>query len=71
MDEVEANLIGVDYDVDEIVITNGSHGSRIICGSEVRIDALHCDNVVDTTESRKVLKNAHFDKIVEQFHDIL
>lgn len=49
MDEVEANLIGVDYDVDEIVITNGSHGSRIICGSEVRIDALHCDNVVDTT----------------------
>ena len=49
LDEDEANIIGVDYDVDEIVITNGSRGSRIISDVEIRIDPVKCENVVDTT----------------------
>ncbi len=49
MDEAEARLIGTDYDVDEMVITNGSFGSRIIAGDEIRIDPVPCDNPVDTT----------------------
>lgn len=49
MDESEANIIGIDFDVDEVVITDGSHGSRIVGDGEIRIDAVGCDNVVDTT----------------------
>lgn len=49
MDEGEASIIGEDLDVDEIVITNGSLGSRIIADGEIRIDAVPCDKVVDTT----------------------
>lgn len=49
MDEAEAKVIGVDYDVDEIVITDGSKGSRIISEEEIKIDAVYCDDVVDTT----------------------
>lgn len=49
LDESEASIIGLDFDVDEIVITNGSHGSRIISDGEIRIDAVKCEKVVDTT----------------------
>ncbi len=49
MDEVEKNIIGTDYDVDEMVITNGSQGSRIVAGGEIKIPPVPCDNVVDTT----------------------
>jgi len=49
MDEAEAKMIGTDYDVDEVVITDGSRGSRILTDEEIRIDAVKCDNVVDTT----------------------
>ncbi|WP_406534660.1 PfkB family carbohydrate kinase [Methanobrevibacter sp.] len=49
LDEAEASIIGLDFDVDETVITNGSRGSRIISDDEIRIDAVKCDNVVDTT----------------------
>lgn len=49
MDEAESTIIGEVSDVDEIVITNGSHGSRIIGSDEIKIDAVFCDNVVDTT----------------------
>lgn len=49
LDEGEANIIGLDFDVDEIVITNGSKGSRIIGEDEINIDAVECDNIVDTT----------------------
>lgn len=49
LDEDEANIIGEDFDVDEMVITNGSHGSRIVGGDEIKIDAVKCENVVDTT----------------------
>ena len=49
LDVGEENIVGNDFDVDEVVITNGSHGSRIISGGEIKIDAVKCDNVVDTT----------------------
>lgn len=49
LDEAEENIIGADYDVDEIVITDGSRGSRIISDGEIKIDAVKCDNVVDST----------------------
>ena len=49
MDEAEANIIGLDFDVDEIVITDGSRGSRIISDSQIKIDAVKCDEIVDTT----------------------
>ena len=40
MDEAEAKMIGTDFDVDEVVITDGSRGSRILHGDEIRIDAV-------------------------------
>lgn len=49
LDEAEADIIDSDLDVDEAIITDGSHGSRIICGEEIKIGAVKCDNVVDTT----------------------
>ena len=49
MDEAEAKVIGFDYDVDEIVITNGSFGSRVLADGEIKIDSVKCDDVVDTT----------------------
>ena len=49
LDEGEESIIGMCYDVDEVVITNGSHGSRIVGDDEIRIEAVKCDNVVDTT----------------------
>lgn len=49
LDEAEANFIGDELDVDEMIITNGSHGSRIISDSQIKIEAVKCDNVVDTT----------------------
>ena len=49
LDEAEEKIIGTDCDVDEMVITNGSHGSRIVKDSEIRINAVKCGEVVDTT----------------------
>ena len=49
LDEIEKNIIGDGFDVDEMVITNGSHGSRILSDCETKIDAVKCDDVVDTT----------------------
>ena len=50
LDEGEASIIGMGYDVDEMVITNASKGSRIISQEgEIKIDAVECQNVVDTT----------------------
>lgn len=49
LDETEENIIGLDYDVDEIVITDGSNGSRIVSDVEIKIDVVECDNLVDTT----------------------
>ena len=49
LDESELKIIGRDFDVDEMIVTNGSYGSRIISGNEIKIDAVRCDNIVDTT----------------------
>ena len=49
LDEYEKKIIGDGFDVGEMVITNGSHGSRIISDVETKIDAVKCDDVVDAT----------------------
>ena len=49
LDEAEKSMIGDAFDVGEQVITNGSHGSRIVSDDEIKISAIKCDNVVDTT----------------------
>ena len=49
LDESELSIIGYVFDVDEMVVTNGSRGSRVVCDEEVWIEAVRCDNVVDTT----------------------
>lgn len=50
MDEAEANITGLDFDVSEIIITDGSKGSRIISDNdEVKINAVKCENIIDTT----------------------
>lgn len=51
LDESEAQYVPLDeLDVDEIIITNGSKGSRILeGGEEIKIDAIPSPNVVDTT----------------------
>lgn len=50
MDETEAQYVPLDeLDVGEIIITNGSKGSRILGESEIKIDAVPSDRVVDTT----------------------
>lgn len=50
LDEREANIIGECSDVDEVIITNGSHGSRIISKDcETKIDAVKCEDIKDST----------------------
>ena len=49
LNERELNIIGLGFDVDEMVVTNGSNGSRIIGDAEIKIDAVECEDVVDTT----------------------
>lgn len=49
LDEREASIIGEDFDVGEMVITNGSRGSRIVSDMEIKIEPVPCDDVVDTT----------------------
>lgn len=55
LDESEAKIVFDDgnynkYNIDEIVITNGSDGSRIIVESdEIKIEAVEVDNIMDAT----------------------
>lgn len=55
LDESEAKIVFDDgnynkYNIDEIVITNGSDGSRIIVESdEIKIEAIEVDNIMDAT----------------------
>ncbi|MBR0271962.1 MAG: ribokinase [Methanobrevibacter sp.] len=49
LDESEKNILGDDIDVDEIIITDGSHGSRVLSDKEYKIEAVPCDNIVDST----------------------
>lgn len=38
-----------DFNINEIVITNGSKGSRVLADKEYKIPAVKCDDVVDST----------------------
>lgn len=49
MDEAEAAIMSEVNGVGEVVITDGSNGSRIVSDREIRINAVPCSNVVDTT----------------------
>ena len=49
LDEYEKSIIDNKYNIYEMVITNGSRGSRIISDNEININAIKCDKIVDTT----------------------
>lgn len=50
MDESEKTILEHDIDVDEIVITDGSHGSRVISkDNEYKIRSVKCDDIIDST----------------------
>ena len=64
-----------DFNINEIIITNGSKGSRVISDEEYKIDAVKNDNVIDSTgcgdtymaayiskklTSKSILKSANF-----------
>ncbi|MBO7210738.1 MAG: ribokinase, partial [Methanobrevibacter sp.] len=52
MDESEFDSIkGVNFEDSNLVITNGSKGSRILCvnGESIKINAVKCNNIVDAT----------------------
>ena len=49
LDEVENNIIKDCCDISEKVITNGSNGSRIISDEEIKIKAVECEDIIDTT----------------------
>ena len=54
LDESEAKILFKnkdikDFNIDEIIITNGSKGSRILAGKEYQISAVKCNNVIDST----------------------
>ena len=49
LDEVEKTMINDCCDIGEMVVTDGSRGSRIIGDGEIKIPAVKCDNIVDTT----------------------
>ena len=51
LDEAEAKIVFSEdtYDIGEIIITNASEGSRIICDKEIKIEAVKVDNIIDST----------------------
>lgn len=54
LDECEAEILFKNKDVkefniDEIIITNGSKGSRVLADKEYQIQAVKCDNIIDST----------------------
>lgn len=54
LDESEAKILFENFDfkdfnINEIVITNGSKGSRVLADKEYKIPAVKCDDVVDST----------------------
>lgn len=54
LDESEAEILFENFDfkdfnINEIVVTNGSKGSRVLADKEYKIPAVKCDDVVDST----------------------
>ncbi len=54
LDESEAEILFEnndfeDFNIDEIIVTNGSKGSRILADKEYKIKAVKCDTIVDST----------------------
>lgn len=65
LDELEWNVISQEFDVDEMVITNGSFGSRIISADEIKIEAVRCNDVVDTTGCGDTYMAAYISQILK------
>lgn len=54
LDECEAEILFKnkdieEFNIDEIIITNGSKGSRVLADKEYQIQAVKCDNIIDST----------------------
>lgn len=54
LDESEAEILFEnndfeDFNINELIVTNGSKGSRILADKEYKINPVKCDNVVDST----------------------
>ena len=64
-----------DFNIDEMIITNGSKGSRVLADKEYRIQPVKCENIIDSTgcgdtymaayiskklTSQSILKSANF-----------
>ena len=54
LDESEAEILFENFDfkdinINEIIVTNGSKGSRVLADKEYKIPAVECDNIVDST----------------------
>ena len=54
LDESEAEILFEnndfkDFNINEIVVTNGSKGSRVLADKEYKISAVICDDIVDST----------------------
>lgn len=64
LDEAEASILFENYDLNikELVITNGSRGSRIISDKEYKFDAVECENIVDSTGCGDTFMAAYISK---------
>lgn len=67
LDEGEALILFNNHDfnefnISEIIITNASKGSRVIADHEYRIDAVKCENVIDSTGSGDTFMAAYISK---------
>ena len=63
-------MIGLDFDVDEMIITNGSHGSRIITNNdEIKINAVKCNHIVDSTGCGDTYMAAYISKRLNNYSD--
>ncbi|MCQ2969951.1 MAG: PfkB family carbohydrate kinase [archaeon] len=68
LDEGEANITGIDFDVDEVVITDGSNGSRIISDNhETKINAVKCENIADATGCGDTYMAAYISKRLNDY----
>ncbi|MCR5027150.1 MAG: ribokinase [Methanobrevibacter sp.] len=64
LDENEASLLSEnhDFNIKEIVITNGSKGSRVIADREYKVNSVKCDNIVDSTGCGDTFMAAYISK---------
>ena len=64
LDEAEASILFEkdDFNVHEIIVTDGSRGSRVMADREYKIRAVKCDNVIDSTGCGDTFMAAYISK---------